>query len=60
MALALANRERMDRKLVELVKPHEILYNGKNSSHDYMNIRSDLWNNIAERMNRTFNVDRSK
>lgn len=60
MAMSLADRERIDRKLVELVKPHEILYNGKNSSHDYLNIRSDLWSNISSRINEIFNLDRSK
>lgn len=56
----LAARENMDRKLIELVKPHEILYNGISNSHDCVGTRTELWNSIGEEMNQIFNVDRCK
>lgn len=53
-----AERERIDLKLVELVKRHEVLYNGKNSNNDHLGIRSKLWNDITTELNRTFNLNR--
>lgn len=56
----LLDRENIDRKLIELVKPHEALYNGKSSSHDYMGTRAKLWAAIRLDINRAFNLNRSK
>lgn len=53
-------RENVDRKLVELVKPHEILYNGINSGSDNMEIRTKLWNEICTELNTLFNDDKCK
>lgn len=53
-----AERERIDLKLVELVKTREVLYNGKNSNNCHSDIRSKLWNDIATELNQIFNLNR--
>lgn len=61
MSIYNADREKIDLKLVELVKPHEVLYNGSTStSANYAEARTELWNDICMEMNKTFGLNRCK
>lgn len=48
------DRDEINSKLIELVKPHELLYNAKHSHHKYFEDRRELWNRITTEMNQIF------
>lgn len=50
------SRKEINSKLIDLVKPHELLYNLKYANHQYFVDRQELWNGIAAEMNRTFSL----
>lgn len=53
-------RKRINSKLIELVKPHEILYNRKKIWNNYTINSLYLWHEIADSMNKIFNLNRGK
>lgn len=51
------NRQEIDLKLIALIKPHKILYDGrKHAKQD----RAKLWTAICAEMNNTFDMNRGK
>lgn len=48
-----------DYKLIEFVKPHELLYNGNLSAHS-TGERATLWKEIFQKMNETFKLEKGK
>lgn len=54
------NRDKINSKLIELIKPHELLYNAKRANHKYFKDRRELWNQITTKMNQTFKLKSRK
>lgn len=52
--------ERISLKLIELVKPHETIYNEKSNFPKYAPDRWRLWMEISAEMNRAFGTEHRK
>lgn len=52
-----ANRDKMNLKLIQLVKPHEILYKtSRGETYTHHDERRIMWQKVAEEMNRLFKL----
>lgn len=50
---------RMDLRLIELIKPHNVLHE-RASGRGARELKEKIWNKIGAEMNKTFNINRSE
>lgn len=53
----ITEREKINLKLIELIKPHEPIYDVKKGSNISHTQRRELWDQITNEMNQTFNMN---